>query len=191
MAGKIGSGKSSVTEILAAFGYQVVNVDQLGHRALVTERDRIINVLGSDVLGSDGQIDRGHLGSLVFGNAEARSRLDEIVHPVMVSRVRTLVEVESGDLVIDAALLIPMGLDVFCDLVLWVRAPSLLRLYRVVVDGKRITTVLGAMWAQRGRRLKRPTTNVDTRSVSRRTIYNLATRGLLRRRIGFILGRRR
>ena len=192
VAGKLGSGKSAVAGMLADVGYRVIDVDRLGHRALIAERDRIADAFGRDVLTPDGQIDRRRLAMLAFASAESKRRLEAIVHPVMVRSVRTLVEVEPARIVIDAALLCPMGLEALCDLVLWVRAPLLLRLYRaLVVDGKRIATVLGAVWAQRGGRLKRPPASVDTRSVSRRTVYNVATRGLLRRQIGFILSRRR
>ena len=188
VAGKLGSGKSAVAGLLADAGWRVVDVDLLGHRALVTERDRIVDAFGRGVLDSEGRIDRRRLGPLVFANADARRRLDAIVHPVMVRRVKTLVEADPIPTAIDAALLNPMGLDALCDLVLWVHAPVPLRLYRaLVVDRKPRATVLGAMWAQRGRRLKRPVAGVDTRSVSRRTIYNGATRGMLRRQIEFIL----
>ena len=188
VAGKLGSGKSSVAGLLADAGWRVIDVDLLGHRALVTERDRIVDAFGRGVLDSEGRIDRRRLGPLVFANADARRRLDVIVHPVMVRSVKTLVEADPSPTAIDAALLNPMGLDALCDLVLWVHAPLLLRLYRaLVVDRKPRATVLGAMWAQRGRRLKRPVEGVDTRSVSRRTIYNGATRGILRRQIEFIL----
>ena len=188
VAGKLGSGKSSVAGLLADAGWRVIDVDLLGHRALATERDRIVDAFGRGVLDSEGRIDRRRLGPLVFANADARRRLDVIVHPVMVRSVKTLVEADPGPTAIDAALLNPMGLDALCDLVLWVHAPLPLRLYRaLVVDRKPTATVLGAMWAQRGRRLKRPVGGVDTRSVSRRTIYNGATRGMLRRQIEFIL----
>ena len=188
VAGKLGSGKSSVAGLLADAGWRVIDVDLLGHRALATERDRIVDAFGRGVLDSEGRIDRRRLGPLVFANADARRRLDVIVHPVMVRSVKTLVAADPSRTAIDAALLNPMGLDALCDLVLWVHAPLPLRLYRaLVVDRKPRATVLGAMWAQRGRRLKRPVAGVDTRSVSRRTIYNGATRGMLRRQIEFIL----
>jgi len=188
VAGKLAAGKSAVSRLLADAGYRVIDVDRLGHRALITERDRIVDAFGRRVLGPDGRIDRRLLGPLVFGNADARRRLDAIVHPVMVRSVKTLVETDPGGIVVDAALLYPMGLDALCDLVLWVHAPVLLRLYRaLVVDRKRGATVLGAVWAQRGRRLKRPPAGVDTRSVSRRIIYNVATRDMLRRQIDFIV----
>ncbi len=187
VAGKLGSGKSAVAGLLADAGWRVIDVDRLGHRALVTERDRIVDAFGRGVLDSEGRIDRRRLGPLVFANADARRRLDVIVHPVMVRSVKTLVEADPGGIVVDAALLYPMGLDSLCDLVLWVHAPLLLRLYRaLVVDRKRSATVFGAVWAQRGGRLKRPPAGVDTRSVSRRTIYNVATRRMLRRQIDFI-----
>lgn len=188
VAGKLGSGKSALAKLFADAGWRVIDVDRLGHRALVTERDRIVDAFGRGVLDPEGRIDRRLLGPLVFGSAEARRRLDAIVHPGMARRVKTLVEADPSRTVIDAALLYPMGLDVLCDLVLWVRAPVLLRLYRaLVVDRKRSPTVLRALWAQRGRRLKRPLAGVDTRSVSRRTICNVAARGMLRRQIEFIL----
>ena len=188
VAGKLGSGKSAVAGLLADAGWRVIDVDLLGHRALVTERDRIVDAFGRGVLDADGRIDRRRLGPLVFGSADARRRLDAIVHPVMVSSVRTLVESDPGGVVIDAALLYPMGLDTLCDLVLWVRAPVLLRLYRALaVDRKPRATVFGALWAQRGRRLKRPVVGVDTRSVSHRDICNVATRRMLRRQIEVFL----
>ncbi len=192
VAGKIGSGKSAVAGMLADAGYRVIDVDRLGHRALVTERDRIVDAFGRGILFPDGQIDRRRLGELVFHTEEARRRLEAIVHPVMVRGVTTLVTVERAAVVIDAALLYPMGLDTLCDLVFWVRAPLLLRLYRtLVVDGGRHAIVLRTMWAQRGRRLKRPSARVDTGSVSRRSVHNVATRGVLRRQVERILERRR
>ena len=188
VAGKLGSGKSVAAGLLADAGWRVIDVDLLGHRALDTERDRIVDAFGRGVLDRAGRIDRRRLGPLVFGSADARRRLDAIVHPVMVSSVRNLVATGPSEIVIDAALLYPMGLDKLCDLVLWVHAPVLLRLYRaLVVDRKPRATVFGAMWVQRGRRLKRPVEGVDTRSVSRRTIYNAATRGMLRRQMELIL----
>ena len=92
VAGKLGAGKSSVAGLLADAGWRVIDVDLLGHRALVTERDRIVDVFGRGVLDSEGRIDRRRLGPLVFANADARRRLDVIVHPVMVRSVKTLVE---------------------------------------------------------------------------------------------------
>ena len=188
VAGKLGSGKSAVAGLLADAGWRVIDVDRLGHRALVTECDRIVDAFGRGVLDSEGRIDRRRLGPLVFGSADARRRLDAIVHPVMVRSVKTLVEADPSRTAIDAALLNPMGLDSLCDLVLWVHAPLLIRLYRaLVVDRKRSATVFGAVWAQRGGRLKRPAAGVDTRNVSRRAIYNVATRRMLRRQIEFIV----
>lgn len=191
VAGKLGSGKSAVAGILADAGFRVVDVDRLGHRALVTERDRIIDAFGRGILFPDGQIDRRRLGALVFRTEEARRRLEAIVHPVMVRSVAALVTVERAPVVIDAALLYPMGLDALCDVVFWVRAPLLLRLYRTVIAGGRGATALRAAWAQRGRRLKRPSARVDTSSVLRRSVYNVATKDVLRRQVERILRHRR
>lgn len=182
VAGKIGSGKSAVAGMLADAGFRVIDVDRLGHRALVTERDRIVDAFGRSILSPDGQIDRRRLGALVFRREEARRRLEAIVHPVMVRSVTALVT-GTAYAAIDAALLYPMGLHTLCDVVFWVRAPLLLRLYRAVIVDGRGATVLRAMWMQRGRRLKRPSAKVDTGSVLRRSVYNVATKDVLRRQV--------
>lgn len=188
VAGKLGSGKSEVAQILSDTGFRVINVDRLGHQALMSERERIVDAFGRVVLNPDGQIDRRRLGGLVFKSAEHRRRLEAIVHPVMIRRVATLVGVDPAPVVIDAALLYPMGLDTLCEVVIWVRAPLPLRLLRaVLMDGRRLDVVLATIWAQRGCTLKRLPASVDTYSGSRRSVYNVATRGLLRRQIEVIL----
>lgn len=188
VAGKLSSGKGVVAQILSDAGYKVIDVDEVGHQALISERERIIDAFGHEVLGTDGQIDRRRLGSLVFASVERRRRLEGIVHPVMIRQVAKLAIMESERKVIDAALLYPMGLSELCELVIWVRAPLLLRMFRaVVIDGKGLATTLRMMWAQRGQTLKQQPINVDTLSVSYRNVYNVATRGLLRRQIEVIL----
>ena len=66
VTGKIGSGKSTVTKMLVDFGFRMINVDQLGHQALVSERERIVGAFGPEVVDDDGQIDRRHLSALIF-----------------------------------------------------------------------------------------------------------------------------
>ncbi len=189
VTGKIGSGKSTVTKMLVDFGFRMINVDQLGHQALVSERERIVGAFGPEVVDDDGQIDRRHLSALIFTNVEQRHRLEEIVHPVMIRQVGMAIAESSNRVVIDAALLFPMELSKLCEQGIWVRAPHLLRLFRtLIIDGKQPITVLRTMWAQHGRALKRAPAGVDTICVSCRNVYNVAGRTLLRRQIEVILG---
>lgn len=86
LTGGIGSGKSEVSRRLAALGAVVVDADRAA-RAVVEPGtpglDRIVATFGLGVLGEDGALDRARLGEIVFGDDEARGRLNAIVHPLV------------------------------------------------------------------------------------------------------------
>lgn len=65
----------------------------------------------------DGLIDRKKLGEIVFKKSEEKKKLEAIVHPWMIRRVKTLIERDKNT-VINAALLVEMCLFVVCDFVL-------------------------------------------------------------------------
>lgn len=152
ISGKYCAGKSEVSELLLTHGFERVDVDRLGHEALEAERERIVAAFGPEVV-SDGRIDRKRLGSRVFADPDSRRRLEEIVHPRMRERVAELAgsaRNEGGRLVIDAALLFYMELHRQCDLVVWVDAPFLLRLWRAIRrDELSLAEVLSRFKAQR------------------------------------------
>jgi dephospho-CoA kinase len=84
LSGGIGTGKSTVSRMLAALGAVVVDADAIVHRLqapgtpLVAE---IAQAFGPDVLTAEGALDRKRLGDLVFRDPAARARLNQLVHP--------------------------------------------------------------------------------------------------------------
>jgi dephospho-CoA kinase len=86
LTGGIGSGKSEVSRRLAALGAVIIDADQAA-RAVVEPGtpglDRIVETFGSGVLLADGALDRAKLGEIVFGDDEARGRLNAILHPLV------------------------------------------------------------------------------------------------------------
>ena len=72
------------------------------------------------------------MGRAVFGDQAALRRLEAIVHPAMVDRVRVSIAEGAGDVVVNAAVLQRMGLVPLCDAVVWVTAPVLTRLVRAL-----------------------------------------------------------
>ena len=133
VTGKYCTGKSTVSDLLAEHGYVQIDVDRLGHEALARERDRVIAAFGESIRGNDGSVDRKQLGRLVFANEEKLRELESILHPAMVAmaadrvaEIRDLTgEQAPAGVVINAAILLRMGLDRLCDLVLFVTAPFL------------------------------------------------------------------
>ena len=86
LTGGIGSGKSTVSDMLRAKGATVVYADQIGHEVYqpgTAVWDEIVTAFGRQVLAADDQIDRRKLGSIVFADPEARRRLNAITHPPM------------------------------------------------------------------------------------------------------------
>lgn len=84
LTGGIGSGKSTVAARLATHGATVVDTDAIS-RALTAPGGAalpdIAAAFGADMLRADGALDRDRMRALVFGDADARRRLEAILHP--------------------------------------------------------------------------------------------------------------
>ena len=84
LTGGIGTGKSTVAQLLAALGAAVVDADAIVHELqapgspLVAE---IAAAFGPDVVDASGALDRKRLADRVFADAAQRQRLNALVHP--------------------------------------------------------------------------------------------------------------
>jgi dephospho-CoA kinase len=66
LAGFYCSGKSTLAAgICAHFGWEQIEVDHVGHQALVACRNQIVATFGHDICATDGSIDRKILGKIV------------------------------------------------------------------------------------------------------------------------------
>lgn len=89
----MGSGKTSVAEILRRSGYCVADADALAHECLrpgTSSFDQIVEKFGSEILDTKGSIDRRKLGLKVFSDGKARLWLEQLIHPFVQERVREL-----------------------------------------------------------------------------------------------------
>jgi len=85
LTGGIGSGKSLAAQFFAELGALVIDADQLARDAI--ERgsegfDQLIATFGDSIL-SNGVVDRRALGELIFRDADAKKKLEEIIHPIV------------------------------------------------------------------------------------------------------------
>ena len=86
LTGNIASGKSTVLAYLRRKGAHVIDADKLTHRSMQPggpAYDAIVSAFGRDILADDGSINRAALGSVVFADANALRRVEEIVHPAV------------------------------------------------------------------------------------------------------------
>jgi dephospho-CoA kinase len=84
LTGGIGTGKSTVAQMLAERGAIVVDADDLARRAVdpgTPGFDAVVEAFGPAVVATNGRLDRTKLASLVFADEEARRKLETIVHP--------------------------------------------------------------------------------------------------------------
>ncbi len=95
LTGGIGSGKSTVSQLLAKLGAVILDADKVGHDALRNDteiRREIVAAFGNQILTPGGDIDRKKLGEIVFGNPESLARLNRVMHPRMHDIVRAQLE---------------------------------------------------------------------------------------------------
>ena len=137
LAGGIGSGKSSVARALGELGAVISDSDADARDALRRSdvRAKLVQLWGREILDQEGNIDRAVVAGIVFSLAEARQKLEGIIHPmVRRARLRKLVQARRSGapaLVIDAPLLFEAQVDKECDLVIFVDAPEAERIARV------------------------------------------------------------
>jgi len=141
LTGGIGSGKSAVADLLAEHGARVIDADVIA-REMVSSGSAglraVVEEFGSEILGADGELDRARMGDLVFADPPARQRLNEIVHPLVATRLEELLlkNQTGGVLVYDVPLLVEGSVQDRhdFDLILVVEAPEQARIDRLVRD---------------------------------------------------------
>ena len=153
LSGTYCSGKSEVGQRLVnEYGFSEVDVDRIGHEALGRKTSEIVATFGGAVRSDSGGINRTALGRIVFADPTRMAQLESLVHPVMVELVRDRVKRSHSDrILINAALLVHMGLDTLCDSVVRVDAPVPVRIWRARLrDGLNLGDILTRMRRQRG-----------------------------------------
>jgi len=130
LTGGIGSGKSTVSRFLAELGAVILDTDKVGHEAYKPDTEawrEVVAAFGRQILTPSGDINRKKLGEIVFSNAEALARLNQIMHPRMYDMVKAQLEEYQRQgvdvVVLEAPLLIEAGWASLVDEV-WVTVAS-------------------------------------------------------------------
>lgn len=95
ITGGIGSGKSTVAAMFARLGAVIIDADAISRdlmRPTENTLSAVVAEFGPDILHPDGTLNRSALAALVFSNEDARTRLNNIVHPAVRARADALVE---------------------------------------------------------------------------------------------------
>lgn len=140
LVGRAGSGKSTVARALGDAGAIVLDADETGHD--VTDHDpdvrrALLAEYGPAVFLEDGTLHRRLVATKVFANPAALERLNALVHPRILKRMRLkLAELAASGqravVLVDAALMLDWGFERECDAVLAVVAPEEQQVARLV-----------------------------------------------------------
>lgn len=138
LTGGLGSGKSTVAQILRKKGIAVIDADRKAREVIEKGSEgfqEVVDAFGPQVLGPDQEINRSELARLVFQSAALKEKLESIIHPKIQEAVRSersyLQDQGLQIAFYDVPLLFEKNLQKQFDAVLVVFAPKELQIQRV------------------------------------------------------------
>ncbi len=149
LTGGIGSGKSTVSRMLAERGALVIDADQIACEVVQPRTEgfrEVVERFGEEVVASEGGLDRQRLAAIVFDDEDARRDLNAIVHPRVHDHIEArLTELQGSDelgphsiVVVDVPLLVEANHETDNDrpyqAVVVILAPEEVRVERLVQD---------------------------------------------------------
>lgn len=140
VTGGIGSGKTAATQRFAARGITIVDAD-IASRVVVepgaAALDKIAAHFGSDILLSDGSLNRAALRAIIFANAADKLWLEQLLHPLIAAEIqRQLRTAKSPYVIFVSPLLTESTQHELCDRILVIDAPEETQLARTVQRDK-------------------------------------------------------
>ena len=181
LTGGIASGKSTVSAILAELGAVVIDADALAREVVARGTpglEAVVAEFGPGLLTPEGDLDRPAMGALVFGDTEARKRLEAIIHPLVHQRSDQLeAEAPANAVVVhDIPLLAEVGRAGSFDAVVVVDAPAELQVSRMVEDR-------GWSREEAESRIAAQASREDRLAIATHVVDNTGTLDELRRRV--------
>lgn len=154
LTGGIGSGKSTVADLLAERGALILDADAFAREAVAKGTpgfDGVVKRFGPGIVGADGELDRPGLAALVFNDDVARRDLEAIVHPFVRKSIADGITTNVSShrvVVLVNPLLIEMGTHRDCDVVIVLAVSPETQVARSVARGMDESDVRARMAAQ-------------------------------------------
>lgn len=110
LTGGIGSGKSTVAQVLTSLGAELMDADDIARRCTLaggSAMPAIAEQFGKQFVTPEGAMDRARMRDLVFSTPEAKQRLELIIHPLVHREMQRLAHASSSPcMVFDVPLLV-------------------------------------------------------------------------------------
>lgn len=135
LTGGIGCGKTAVTDRFSDLGIPVIDADIVAREVVLPGQpalEQITTAFGKDALEADGSLNRSWLREHIFSNPQAKSRLEEILHPrIRAEMRRQLNQVTTPYAIFSIPLLLETGQDKMVDRILVVDCSPEVQISRV------------------------------------------------------------
>jgi dephospho-CoA kinase len=136
ITGGIGSGKSAATDYLATRGVKIVDADLCAR--LVVEPgepalEQIFEHFGQSLRLQDGHLDRRQLREIIFNDADEKTWLESLLHPIIRNEIFRQISSDDHDVVVLVSpLLFETDQHTFCDQTWLIAASRALQVERTV-----------------------------------------------------------
>lgn len=119
LTGGIGSGKTTVSDIFARFGIDIIDADLIAHESVKPGQEglnALVKEFGDRILDSQGCLNRAQMRQEVFSDNQAKERLESILHPIIRATIFSSIKNSSSKYcVLSAPLLFENGLHKYTD----------------------------------------------------------------------------
>ena len=140
ITGGVGAGKSSVLAYIREnYPCEIYLADEVAHEVKMRGThcfDEIVELLGEDVLGEDGEIDKRRMAEKIFADENLLQKINDCIHPAvkdyLLDRLETAKKTKKVQLFfVEAALLIECGYGELVDEMWYVYAKESVRRKRL------------------------------------------------------------
>jgi dephospho-CoA kinase len=111
LTGGVGMGKSTTARFLRERAAQVADTDEIAHELVQPGQAALLEIQAAfekKIISPDGQLLRDELAKIVFADAGARKKLEEILHPKIRERWLAQVEIWRKQNIALAVVVIPL-----------------------------------------------------------------------------------
>ncbi len=153
LTGGIASGKTTISNLFAAQGVPIIDTDVIS-RTLLQPGERafsqVVDHFGESILADDGGIDRAELRRIVFGQAEQKSWLEAMLHPLIFQRSHDAMKQQAGAVYVMVVipLLFETNFQALIDRILVVDCPADVQIERLMRRDRIDETLARSMLAQ-------------------------------------------
>ena len=139
LTGSIASGKSTIARMFTALGVHVIDTDVIARQVVEPGSPALAKLtaeFGEHLLNDDGSLNRQFLGELIFADQGKRQRLNELMHPLIMSIAKGEMQkygrqYPDGMVMVDVPLLIEENFLSWFDQLILVYVPVAVQLERL------------------------------------------------------------